>query len=137
MPMEKLDATTYRVLVDAERDVWAKVGVRAGDDPSEADLLAIVAGAEAAERAVTPAAIKAEASRRILAIAPEWRQRNALARALQLQERLNAGWPLTAEEQAEREALHALWAAVNAIRTRSDELEQTLPDDYTDDAQWP
>lgn len=105
-------------------------------EEAEAEILA---GMEELAGPAKPTAddIKAEASRRILAIAPEWRQRNALARALQLQERLNAGETLTPDQEAERQALHALWASINAIRARSDELEQTLPDDYMDDARWP
>lgn len=92
--------------------------------------------AEAATQTVERRAIKDEAARRILALAPEWRQRNAIARGLELLEKRDAGTPLTADEEAERAAIQSMWDAIKAIRERSDDLERTLPNDYQNDAHW-
>lgn len=87
--------------------------------------------------AVEPAAVKAEAARRILSIAPEWRQRNATARGVELVNiRIQREW--TAEEQAEADALNGMWAAIKAIRTASDAIEamDPIPADFADDEYW-
>ena len=59
-------------------------------------------------------AIKYEAQRRILAVAPEWRQRNA---AIDIQ----------SSDADVRAAAQAVIDAVNAIRAKSNEIEAALP----------
>ncbi len=85
----------------------------------------------------TAADIKAEAERRILAVLPEWKQRNLTARGIELLLALvkNRGW--TAAETAEATAIQADWDKVKAIRARSDDLEQELPADCMANRNWP
>ena len=80
--------------------------------------------------------VKAEANRRILAIIPEWKQRNLLAQATRLNRKSVADW--TPEEVAQVEAGDAIWAQVELIRTRSNEIEamDPSPSDITDDTLW-
>lgn len=79
---------------------------------------------DAARRADLVAAVKTEAGRRILAILPDYKQRNLLARGLELHAKGPATW--TEAEQAEWSAGHALWQRIKAIRLRSDEIEAAL-----------
>jgi hypothetical protein len=77
------------------------------------------------------AAVKIEASRRILALIPAYKQVNTLARSSELLEILASGGTLTAEEEADRLAAKAAWAEVSAIRAASNVIEsQELPTDY-------
>ncbi|MCA8908060.1 MAG: hypothetical protein KDA49_03450 [Rhodospirillaceae bacterium] len=72
------------------------------------------------------AAIRAEAGRRITAVAPDYRQRNVLARSVELLEAaiLRGGFDgLTEDEQTEATAARAMWARINPIRQHSDVLE--------------
>ncbi len=96
------------------------------------------AAKEAERRAKRPAAIKAEAYRRIVAIIPEWKQRNLTAEGVELLSKLADGQTLTAQEQTARTKNLAMWAQVKAIRTKSNELEamDPVPDDFTDDKYW-
>lgn len=80
--------------------------------------------------------IKKEANRRIVAAYPEWKQRNMTARAVELVNKKVSGAALTADEQAEEAAIQAVLNWIRAIRTRSDELEVSLPLDYGDDGHW-
>jgi len=79
-------------------------------------------------------AIKVEANRRILEIAPEWKQRNMLARGLELQSVGPANW--TESQQTEVAALQAIWDNIKAIRGRSDELEEQVKNDPLSDWEW-
>ncbi|MCB9957015.1 MAG: hypothetical protein H6843_00190 [Rhodospirillaceae bacterium] len=72
------------------------------------------------------AAIRAEAGRRIAEVAPDYRQRNVLARSVELLEAavLRGGFAgLTADEQVAAAAARVLWARINPIRLHSDVLE--------------
>ena len=82
------------------------------------------------------AEIGMEAERRILKVMPEWKQRNLTARGVELLQArvLNGRW--SPEDAAEAAAIQAQWDRVKAIRARSDELEQTLPIDFTADQHW-
>jgi len=80
--------------------------------------------AEAKANAVK--AIKAKAGADIVAIVPEYKQRNALARMLELVNKKVDGGTLTAEEDAEVAAVESLWATVKAIRAQSDIDEAVL-----------
>ncbi len=68
------------------------------------------------------AGIKAKAGSLILAIAPEWKQRNILARTVELRD-IQDSRALTAEEYAEKDAAQAVWDSIKAIRAHSDTLE--------------
>ena len=62
---------------------------------------------------------KAEANRRILAILPEWKQRNYTARAV---EKVAAG----EVGDDEWNAMNAAWTAIKAIRLASDAIEAEI-----------
>lgn len=80
--------------------------------------------------------IKSEAGARIIRLAPEWKQRNATARGLELLRKGEAN--LTAAEQVEIAAMDALWTEVKRLRTVSDQLEamDPPPQDYAADKYW-
>lgn len=84
----------------------------------------------------TAEGVKNEAYRRIVAIVPEWKQRNLTAQAAQLAEKGRANW--TAEELAAWNAGQVIWDQVAAIRAKSDALEamSPIPVDYKDDRWW-
>jgi hypothetical protein len=66
-----------------------------------------------------------EAYRVIVAKYPEWKQRNALARATELNEKMITS-SLTVEEIAEMDIIKAMWGWVKTVRTRSDEIATEL-----------
>lgn len=72
------------------------------------------------------AEVKAQAATRILSLYPEWKQRNLTARAVVLL-RIAQDRAWTSEEAQESAALEAAWAAVDAIRGRSNEIEAEIP----------
>lgn len=70
--------------------------------------------------------VKAEASRRILAQYPIWRQINMTARATELTElRFDRDW--TGPEAAEAAALKAVFAWIKSVRAASDVIEAAVP----------
>lgn len=85
---------------------------------------------------ITAQQVKDEAYRRIVAICPEWKQRNLTAQAAILAEKGRANW--TAEEIAAWEAGEAIWSEIAAIRAKSDEIElmDPIPQDYIEDKWW-
>ena len=70
------------------------------------------------------ARVKAAAAVRILAIVPEWKQRNLTAQAALLAVKGQANW--TAEERASFAAGRAIWDRVLAIRLASDKIEAAI-----------
>jgi hypothetical protein len=100
--------------------------------PSETELQA----AYQAATAPTAAEVKGEAARRILAILPEWKQRNLTARAAELAKIGQANW--TQAEADEWAAGQALWDQIKAIRAKSDQIEamDPIPADFADDTYW-
>lgn len=70
--------------------------------------------------------IKEEANRRILKITPAWKQRNMLARGLELQNKGVANWTTT--EQQEIDAIRSIWVQIKTIRKKSDDLENQVKD---------
>ncbi len=91
----------------------------------------IYADAAEAQEKITPH-VKAEAGRRILAIMPEWRQRNVIA-------------DLSSDNADTKAAAVTAWAAVTAIRTKSNEVEASIASmsdeeilnfNASDDAHW-
>jgi hypothetical protein len=86
------------------------------------------------------AQIKAEASGRILAVIPDWRQRNMIARSVELLEIREAGEILTAAELRELDAIRAAWAWARSVRAYSDQLEALVAQGEAVDpatAEWP
>jgi len=81
--------------------------------------------------------VKAEAYRRIVAICPEWRQRNLTAQAAQLAKKGEANW--TPEEAAAWSAGEAIWNQIAAIRAASDVIEEMdpIPANFYDLPDWP
>lgn len=81
--------------------------------------------------------VKQEAYRRIIAICPEWKQRNLTAQAAQLAKKGEANW--TPEEAAAWAAGEAIWNQIATIRAASDTLENMshIPADYKSDIYWP
>ncbi|MDG1416115.1 MAG: hypothetical protein P8R39_12240 [Alphaproteobacteria bacterium] len=84
-----------------------------------------------AQEKLTPN-VKAEAAKRILAIMPEWRQRNVIA-------------DLSSDNADTKAAAVTAWAAVTAIRTKSNEVEASIASmsdeeilnfNASDDAHW-
>ena len=84
-----------------------------------------------AQEKLTPN-VKAEASKRILALMPEWRQRNVIA-------------DLSSDNADTKAAAVTAWAAVTALRTKSDEIEASIGSmsdeeilnfNASDDAHW-
>ncbi len=82
--------------------------------------------------------VKEEARRRILALAPDWKQVNLTARAIELQEirRVHGTW--TDAEQEELSVILGVWSQIKAIRTRSDEIEamDPIPIDFRNSSYW-
>ena len=74
--------------------------------------------------------INVEAQRRIIAIAPEWKQRNWIARSVELLRIGPANW--TPAEQAEADAIQAQWDQIKAIRDASNAAI-----DNANDTIWP
>lgn len=87
--------------------------------------------------AVNPEQVKAEAYRRIVAVCPEWKQRNLTAQASILAEKGRENW--TPEDLAAWEAGEAIWKSISAIRAASNEIEgmEPIPQDFADDKYWP
>ena len=80
--------------------------------------------------------VKAEAYRRIIAICPEWKQRNLTAQATQLAKKGEANW--TPEEAAAWAAGEAIWNQIAAIRAASDVIEamDPIPANFYDLPDW-
>lgn len=85
--------------------------------------------------AATAEDVKGEASRRILARHPVWRQLNALSRMIRLIRKGASNW--TQGERNEATAIEAALGWINDVRQASNDLEPAPPADYRDDAYWP
>ncbi len=70
--------------------------------------------------------VKNEANKRIVAVLPEWKQRNYTARSVELTEKIATGGTLTTDEQTELTNIKGLWAQVKDIRNKSDTLEASI-----------
>ena len=90
----------------------------------------------AQRRAAMVERVKREASKRILNIAPAYKQRNMLARSVEFLRIGEAN--LTQEQRDEVLAMELIWETIQIIRARSDAIEsmQPIPPDYTDDKYW-
>lgn len=69
------------------------------------------------------ARIKARANRLILEAAPDFKQRNAIARTVEFERIMRNGGTLSASEEVEQTAIDALWVWVKAVRVLSNQLE--------------
>ena len=111
------------------------------DQDEHADLIAHVrtTGPVAAKviPPVTPQAVKDEARRRILAIAPEWKQHNLTAEATALAEKGRDTW--SADELAAWNNTQTIRRQINDIRQASNRIEalNPIPSDFEDDKHWP
>lgn len=89
----------------------------------------------------TPANVKREAGQRILDAYPDWKQRNMNMRATELQEIRLEGGTLTAEQQAEADALKTAAAWITSVREASNLIEQDLGSmtisEMQADPRWP
>ena len=92
---------------DRKKPTWAELIAAAGDYEKAQAEKSIVAKTKQLAATV------------ILAIAPEHKQRNMTARALEISQETEP----TADEQAELDAIKAVWAKVKAVRAKSNELE--------------
>lgn len=113
---------------------WTEGFVECPEDTKIGALYDGVSFSEAPEPTPTPEDINFEAQRRILALCPEWQQRNLTAQAAQLAAKGMANWTL--EEQAAWDAGVLIWDKITAIRARSNELQASLPLNYRDDTLW-
>jgi len=78
------------------------------------------------------AKIKSKASSAILAIADEVKQRNMIARELELTNKIATGAALTVTEQAESDVIKSIWSQIKTIRDASNqaEINGTLADNF-------
>jgi len=97
-----------------------------------------VDGTPAPDDPIDPSAVKSEAGRRIVAICPEWKQRNHIATDLTYTKIIQSGGTLTTEQESDRAEMEAVWTTIQGIRTKSDEIEamSPIPADYKDDSYW-
>lgn len=82
--------------------------------------------------------VKVEANRRIIAVCPDWKQRNLTAQAVLLAKQVADGTSLSTEQQAAWDAGQALWMQIAAIRAASDVIEAMtpIPRDFEHDGYW-
>jgi hypothetical protein len=109
----------------------------AGDFPSAVYLASIGASIVEVSVAVTLNDVKSEANKRIVALVPEWKQRNLTAQAAVLAKVGEGNW--TTEQTSAWNAGEIIWGSIQAIRTASDVIEaiDPIPQDYKDDSRWP
>ena len=133
-PVSIADAPPYDR--DTERLVQAELTLADGKWVRGWTVVHLTADELAQRRADMVEGVKREAGRRILAIAPDYRQRNMLARTAQLLRIGEAN--LTQSQRDEVLAIEIVWETIQMIRARSDAIEamQPIPPDYTDDKYW-
>ena len=114
---------TYdQAIVTLDPTTRTAVATRAVIPASEDDIVGYFVDLETALQLQ----IKQDARQAILAYAPDWKQRNALARSAELLEALITTGALTEDEEAERQSLHAMRQRINAYRRASDEAEAAV-----------
>lgn len=133
-PVSIADAPPYDR--DTERLVQAEPTLVGGRWVRGWTVVPLTADELAQRRAAMVEGVKQEAGRRILAIAPEWKQRNMLARSAQFLRIGEAN--LTQEQRDEVLAIELIWETIQMIRAKSDLIEamDPIPPDYTDDKYW-
>ena len=123
----------YEALLEGVEPSYIPAGVElfaAVPTPTQEAAAADIAAFLAAPVVVVATAeqIKAEAQRRILLLAPTWRQSNMIAHTVELVRDNGtnvAAWPAPA--QAANAAYQAIWDQIKAIRAVSNALELTPP----------
>lgn len=130
----------WRQVPDHRGETWYRgrepVEVAELGDPSADDLAPEVEPlSEEQVQSAHVLAVKAEAQRRIIAVYPEWKQRNMTARGLALLRIGEANW--TPEQASEADALAAAWAWVEQVRAASGGIEADTTAEPTDDTRWP
>jgi len=85
---------------------------------------------------IEPSEVKEEAGRRIISIAPEWKQRNMIARSVELFSIGKENW--TQEQIDEQQSIERVWEMIKDIRQKSDEIEakDPIPLDFQNDKYW-
>ena len=80
--------------------------------------------------------VKKKASDRIRKVAPEWKQSNANALAMRLSRKPQSEWTKT--EKDDMAKYDAMWAEVDRIRAKSNEIEKMkeIPFDIENDSYW-
>ena len=133
-PVSIADAPPYDR--DTERLVQAEPALVDGQWVRGWTVVPLTADELAQRRATMVEGVKQEASKRILAIAPEWKQRNMLARSAELLRIGEPNW--TQEQRDEVLAIELIWETIQMIRAKSDIIEamDPIPPDYTDDKYW-
>ena len=133
-PVSTADAPPYDR--NTERLVQAEPTLADGKWARGWTVVPLTADELARRRASAVEAVKQEASRRILAIAPDYRQRNLLARSVEFLRIGEAN--LTPEQRDEVLAMELIWETIQIIRARSDAIEsmQPIPSDYAADKYW-
>lgn len=106
--------------VDFELSESGVVWWHSDPEPTQAE---IDAAALPAAQAHKLAAIRAEAKQRIEARYPDWLQRNMTARSAELIDIRATVGSLTAEEEAERQGIKAIWTAIKSVRAASNAAE--------------
>jgi len=116
----------YGRLVDNNKDAYSSIDwVDDRTKPTWEELVAAAVEYESAEMLKSIAtSIKSIAGQVILAMVPEYKQRNMLAAALRIENKQRLGTS-TAEDDATAEAIIAIWGGIEAIRAKSDDLEAT------------
>lgn len=83
------------------------------------------------------AGIKGKAAQLIEEIAPAYKQRNMIARSVELDRIVNGGGQLSTSEQAEFDAMNTVWSYVKQVRAFSNELENREDKPKASDEVWP
>lgn len=91
-----------------------------------------------------PKKVKEEAHRRIVEVAPEWKQLNMIADGVALlSKQVDAIIrtqriidPLTAQELRRKMDSFAAWAEISKIRSKSNQIEANPDTDISDDRNW-
>lgn len=109
------------------REGWEVVGPE-NDPEVEVDQRAMTVEEVAGLTVQRISEVKAEASRRILAAFPTWKQANMNMRATELVD-LRVDGSLTVEQEAERQALITASAWIKGVREASNLIEADLPAD--------
>lgn len=78
------------------------------------------------DRVALIAEIKQGCEAKILAVLPAWKQRNMIARGLELARKEYRGEKMTPQEQSEYEAIETAWRWVKELRAQSDAEEALL-----------
>lgn len=131
--------TVWSIIDDASPET-PLVTFYAAPQASKADVLDQYRNVNAdVSSAVSVVEVKAEAERRILAIMPEYQQRNALAMGMEATQTYGAdpdNWP--EDLKRENAAVQLKWTAIKAVRAASNRLEalDPIPDNFRDDSFW-